>query len=199
MSIELWIVCGVVVLMAIPAVRVIRPRRYRRIEDIVTFGRRLSIDDFERITDPAEEWVMRASLAGREFRELQRQRMRLCAEYLARVAHNAEVVQGWSNHEHSESMSRLRNPADPKTYLLWDLAKLATEIRIYTLVMRMELGFWLFLRLEFLPPALVPRLDRMRTVGGHDFLVVYKTMVDLAKEVSQFYGPDWAEKIGAAL
>ncbi len=199
MTVQLWIACGVLISMIIAARVTIYRRRYRHISDVATFARRLAIDDFERITDPAEEWVMRASLAGPEFRQFQRQRMCLCAEYLARVAHNAEVVQGWSNHEHSESMSRLRNPADKKTYLLWELAKTATEIRLYTLVMRLEVGLWLVLRLDLLPLPLVPRLDRIRTVAGRDLMVAYRTMVDLAKQVSQFYGSDWAEKMDTAL
>lgn len=198
MTVQLWVVCGVAISMILAARVTIYRRRYTHISDVATFARRLVIDDFERITDPAEEWRLR-TLARSDFRELVRQRMRLCAEYLARVAHNAEVVQGWSNHEYFESLSRLRNPADEKTYLLWEIAKTATEIRLFALMMRVEVGFALVLRLDLLPLSLVPRIYKIRTVAGVDLLGTYKTMIDLVKQVSQFYGPEWPEKLNAAL
>ena len=172
--------------------------RYSGIEAAVLFMRRLDIFDFEQILDPAAEWSLRR-VREREFRRLQRQRMRLCAEYLARVAHNAEVVQGWSNRDHSEAYERQRNPADEKTYLLWQLAKTATEVRLFALITRLEVGVWLLLRLDLLPLSLVPRLDKVRTMGGADLLITYRNMIDLAKTVSHYYGPDWSEKLNASL
>jgi hypothetical protein len=172
--------------------------RYSSIEAAVLFMRRLNIFDFEQIVDPAAEWSLRR-ISGREFRRLQRQRMRLCAEYLARMAHNAEVTQGWSNRDHSEASSKQRSFADEKTHLLWQLAKTATEVRLFVLIARLEVGVWLLLRLDLLPLSLVPRLDKVRTIGGADLLVAYRNMIDLAKTVSHYYGPDWSEKLNASL
>src|SRR5262249_52689303 len=200
MTFDLWIACGCLVLIIVPLARfTIYRRQYKRIEDVVSFARRLSIEDFERIIDPAEEWLLRRSMSHREFRHLQRQRMRLCWEYLSRVSHNCELLQGWSLHDHAVSASKVSNPADEKTYLLWDLSRTATEVRAFALVIRLKIGIWLLLRADLLPVPCIPRLGKIRATAGLDLLTTYQQVTDLAKKISQFYGPEWAERINSAL
>jgi len=82
MSLELWIASGALLLFAIPLARVtIYQRRYSRIEDVELFVRPLNFENFERLTDPAEEWSLRRSISNREFKELKRQKIRLWAEH----------------------------------------------------------------------------------------------------------------------
>jgi hypothetical protein len=200
MTVDLWIVCGAIVLMGLPIARfTIYQRRYRRIDDVVSFARRLSIEDFERITDPAEEWLLRRSMSTPEFKALQRQRMRLCAEYLSRVAHNGEIIQGWSYRDHTISRSTISNPGDEKTYLLWELSRNATEVRIFALITRLKVAVWLLLRADLLPMRMIPKLNTVRTTAGFNLLISYQGMTDLAKKVSQFYGPEWSDRMTGAL
>jgi len=200
MSFDVWIALAALALALAMAVRfTVYKSGYSGIEDAVLFARQLPITDFEQVTDPAVEWSLRTSVSAREFKRLQRQRMRLCAEYLGRAVHNCEVVQGWSYSDHSLSLARRRNPEDEKTYLLGELSKAATEVRLFAAITRLRVGVWLLLRVDLLPSSLIPRLDTIRTVAGIDLLPAYQNMVDLAKRVSQFYGPDWVERINAAL
>jgi hypothetical protein len=200
MTVDLWIVCGAIALMGLPIARfTIYQRRYRRIDDVVSFARRLSIEDFERITDPAEEWLLRRSMSIPEFKGLQRQRMRLCAEYLSRVAHNGEIIQGWSYRDHTIALSRIRNPGDEKTYLLWELSRTATEVRVFALITRIKVAIWLLLRADLLPIRMIPQLDTIRTTAGFNLLTSYQTMTDLAKKVSHFYGPEWSDRMNGVL
>lgn len=200
MSFDVWIALAALALALVMAVRfTVYKSGYSGIEDAVLFGRQLPISDFEQIIDPAVEWSLKSSVSAREFSRLQRQRMRLCAEYLGRAVHNCEIVQGWSYSDHSLSLARRGNPADEKTHLLGELSKAATEARLFAAITRLKVGFWLLLRLDLLPSSLIPRLDTIRTMAGLDLLASYQNMVDLAKKVSQFYGPDWVEKISAAL
>jgi hypothetical protein len=124
--------------------------------------------------------------------------MRLCAEYLSRLAHNGEIIQGWSYRDHALSVSRMSNPADEKTYLLWELSKTATEVRTFALITQMKVGIWLILRADLLPLRMIPQLDTIRTTAGLNLLTSYQAMTDLAKRVSQFYGPDWADRMNGA-
>src|SRR5215467_11676991 len=114
MTFELWVAFGVLILFAIPLARVtVYQRRYGRIEDVELFARPINLEDFERVADPAEEWLLRYSMSSREFRALKRQRTRLCAEHLSRMAHNAEIIQGWSQTACSALRTGGHYSADP--------------------------------------------------------------------------------------
>lgn len=200
MSFDIWISLAVLVPALVLVIRAtVFKSRYSGIEDAVLFIRRLSVHELEQIMDPAAEWSLRRSSGSREFRRLQRRRMRLGAEYLARMAHNAEVVQGWSYSDHLVAVATRRNPADEKAYLLWELSKTATEVRISAQITRIEIAAWLLFRMYQLPLPLIPKLGAIRTAVGLDLLIEYQKMIDLARRVSQFYGPDWEERLNSAL
>jgi hypothetical protein len=200
MTLELWIVLGGLALFAISLARItIYQRRYWRIEDVELFVRPLNVEDFQRVTDPAEEWSLRLSTSGREFKKLKRQKTRLCAEHLSRMAHNAEIIQGWSYAAHSVLSANLPNPADERTYLMFQISETATEIRVYTLIAQLQVGLWLALRADLLPLWLMPRLRSIRTTAGVDILTTYQRLTDLTKTVSRFYGPECSERISSVL
>lgn len=200
MTLEVWIMFGVLLVFGVPlALMSVYQPQYRQIEDVALFSRSLNIEDFGRITDPGEEWLLRNSTSQREFKIMQRQRMRLCAEYLSRVLHNSQVIQGWSEADHNLFNSRRSNPFDERVYLLWQLAETATEVRMYALIGRAKVGLWLLLRTDLLPVSLIPQLRAIRTAAGVDLVSQYQQLIDLAKKISQFYGPEWSEKIASVL
>ena len=200
MSLELWIASGALLLFAIPLARAtIYQRRYWRIEDVELFVRPINIEDFERVTDPAEEWQLRSSTSSQEFKELKRQKTRLCAEHLSRMAHNAEVIQGWSHTAHTMLTARDPNSADEQTRLMHQIAETATEIRIYALIAQLQVGTWLALRADLLPLGLMPRLHSVRSTAGVDIVATYQQLTFLTKTVSRFYGPECSERISSVL
>lgn len=198
MTVDLWIELGSFLLLGIPLARfTIYRRQYTRIEHVYSFARRLNLEDLEQLLDPGEEWRLRVSMSRGAFRRLQRQRIWLFSEYASRAAHNAEIVQGWSYGDHTISRASMSNPADEKTYLLWDLSRTATEVRVVALALQWKVAIWLWLRVDLLPLSLVPRLGAFRATAGLDLISSYEKMASLAKTVSQFYGPEWVEKISA--
>jgi hypothetical protein len=200
MTFELWIVLGGVALFAVSLARItIYQCRYCRIEDVELFARPLNIEDFQRVTDPAEEWSLRLSTSRCEFKKLKRQKTRLCAEHLSRMAHNAEIIQGWSYEAHSVLSAKVQNPADEQTYLMFQISETATEIRVYTLIAQFQVRLWLALRADLLPLWLMPRLHGIRTTAGVDVLTTYQRLTDLTKSVSRFYGPECTERINSVL
>jgi hypothetical protein len=199
MTFELWVALGGLLLFAVPLAQVtVYRRRYCRIEDVELFIRPLNVEDFEKITDPAEEWFLRISTSRREFRQLKRQRTRLCAEHLSRMAHNAEVIQGWSHAAHT-MISKAAGHVDERARLMFQITETATEIRIYTLVARFKVGLWLALRADLLPLWLMPRLRTIRNAAGVDILATYLHLTQLTKAVSQFYGPECSERVSSVL
>jgi hypothetical protein len=200
MTFELWIALGVTLLFAIPVARVtIYQRRYWRIEDVESFVRPLNIEDFERVTDPAEEWLLQRSSSSQEFKKLKRQKTRLFAEYLSRIAHNAEIIQGWSYTAHSVLSANGSNPSDERAYLMFQISETATEIRIYTLMAQLQVGLWLGLRADLLPLWLMPQLSGIRKTAGADILVTYQHLTSLTKAASRLYGPECCERISNIL
>jgi hypothetical protein len=200
MTFELWVIVGGLLLFAIAFAHVtVYQRQYSRIEDVELFIRPLNTEDFQRITDPAQEWDLRRSTLPQEFKKLKRQKTRLCAEHLSRMAHNAEVIQGWSYAEYAALNSKLTNPGDERTHLMFQISETATEIRIYTLIAQVKVGLWLALRADLLPLWLMPPLRGIRITAGIDILAVYHRLTELTKAVSHLYGPECSERISSIL
>jgi hypothetical protein len=199
MSFELWTACAGLALFAIPIARLtIYKPRYWRIEDLETFGRRVNVEDFERATDPATEWLLRDCVPKEEFRKLKRQNIRLCAEHLSRIAHNAEIIQDWSYSAHS-SRSATSTFSDEHLYQLFQLSEITTELRIDVFLARMRVRLWLALRADLLPFWLMPQLDSLRKPAGADILASYQRVADLTKAVAQFYGTECSQRIAGVL
>jgi hypothetical protein len=110
------------------------------------------------------------------------------------MAHNAEVIQGWSQAAHA-MLSESIPDSDERVVLMSQVSETATEIRIYSLIARMQVGLWLALRADLLPLGLMPRLLRVRTTAGSDILTTYQQLTSLTKSVSRFYGPECSERI----
>jgi hypothetical protein len=200
MTLELWVIVGGLLLLAIALVHVtVYQRQYSRIEDVELFIRPLNTQDFQRITDPAEEWYLRCSTSSHEFKKLKRQKTRLCAEHLSRIAHNAEVIQGWSYAEYAALNSKPANPGDECRHLMFQISETATEIRIYTFIAQVKVRLWLALRADLLPLWLMPPLRGIRTTAGIDILAVYQRLTELTKAVSHVYGAECSERISSIL
>ena len=200
MTFELWVAFGVLIVFAIPLARVtVYQRRYGRIEDVELFARPINLEDFERVADPAEEWQLRSLTSGREFRALKRQKTRLCAEHLSRMAHNAEIIQGWSQAACSTLRAKGLGSAEEHVRLMLQIAETATEIRICAFAARLRVGLWLALRADLLPLWLMPPLRGVRTAAGADLLTTYQQLTQMTIKVSHYYGPDCSERISSIL
>ena len=62
------------------------------LDDLVGRTRPVDIDAFRNLIDPAEEDFLRDNLPGREFRAIQRERLRAALEYVSSAAHNAAIL-----------------------------------------------------------------------------------------------------------
>jgi hypothetical protein len=52
----------------------------------------VDLEAFRNLTEPSEEEYLRASLPSREFRTIQRERLRATIDYLGGVSHNATIL-----------------------------------------------------------------------------------------------------------
>jgi hypothetical protein len=63
-----------------------------RLEDIAGRIQPVDIDAFRNLVDPGEEAFLRAHLRPREFREIQRERLRAAMDYIRSSSHNAAFL-----------------------------------------------------------------------------------------------------------
>ena len=63
-----------------------------RLEDLDGRTRPVDIEAFRNLMDPGEDEFLRANLPGRDFRAIQRERVRSAIEYILNTAHNAAVL-----------------------------------------------------------------------------------------------------------
>lgn len=90
-----FIVVFVVALFVVAAL-VYATRRHatqlRSLEDFRARWDQVDIEAFANLINPAEEDYLRSRLPSRDFRRLQRQRLRVARVYLGRVGHNAQLM-----------------------------------------------------------------------------------------------------------
>lgn len=120
------------VVLAVFAYAVRRHRQQlRSLEDFRTRWRRVDVEAFANLVDPAEERFLRASLPAGEFRRLRRERLFVAWEYLRRVGQNAQLMvqagQIIQRHNTGEDAARARQ-------------HVATAIRLRTLVLMAQCG-----------------------------------------------------------
>lgn len=63
-----------------------------RLEDLAGHTRPVDLEAFRNVVDPREEDFLRAHLLPRQFRSVQRERLRAALEYVQNSAHNAAVL-----------------------------------------------------------------------------------------------------------
>lgn len=62
------------------------------LNDVESQWRKVDIESFLNLTDPAEERFLRRNLSAIEFRRIQRDRIRVTWEYLGRLAFNSKLM-----------------------------------------------------------------------------------------------------------
>lgn len=98
-----------------------------RLEDLAGRTRPVDIEAFRNLLDPREEDFLRASLLPREFRVIQRERMRAALDYVRNTSHNAACLLRLG-----EAAAR---SADPRVVQAGrELVDSALRLRIYALL-----------------------------------------------------------------
>jgi hypothetical protein len=139
----------------------------RDIDDVIPFLYPVDLSLAESLLDPAAEFEFRWNLRPRQFREARRKRMRLYLELTRRMAHNATVLVAYADGE--------KNSQDPRRVSLAStLQDRAIEVRLYAMLTKFRLRFWLLLRSEILTST--PVLPHLRTACEIDGLQTYTAM-----------------------
>ena len=110
-------------------------RRASAVSDLSELrGRTRSVDivAFRNLVDPAEKQYLRECLGPRQFRRIQRERLRVALEYTKQVSENAVIL--------SQIGDAARTSADPQVAQAGEqLVNTALRVRIYSLEARARL------------------------------------------------------------
>jgi len=129
----------------------------------------ISMKDMAELFDPREEASLRFAISEKDFRILQRKRLRRADEYLQRMAHNAAVLGEWANTELSRQ--------HPLTLeLASELHRRALNVRVYAFFTRFKLNLWLILRLESARLLPAPHVTDFRECAGIQGLDAYENL-----------------------
>jgi hypothetical protein len=131
------------------------------LDDLVGRTRPVDIDAFRNLIDPAEEAFLRESLPVREFRAIQRERLRAALEYVGRAAHNAAILVRLGE------VARLS--LDPKIAEAGQqLLDTALRLRLYALLATLKLYLGIALPGAHLSAGrLVDNYQHLSSLAGH--------------------------------
>lgn len=149
--------------------RIGRGFRKRSADSFIPFLQSISMKDMAELFDPREEASLRLAISEKDFRILQRKRLRRADEYLQRMAHNAAVLGEWANTELSRQ--------HPLTLeLASELHRRALNVRVYAFFTRFKLNLWLILRLESARLLPAPHVTDFRECAGIQGLDAYENL-----------------------
>jgi hypothetical protein len=159
----------------------------RTVDDLIPFLLPVSLEEINRLFDPRQEALLRCSTCDQEFRAMQRRRLHLADECLRRMAHNAAVLGEWANSE----LDRSHPLTQP---LAADLHQHALKVRVYALMTRLKVDFWIVLRLERTRWLPVPHLGDFRECLGIQGVESYENLKTAAASLFAQFGPADSER-----
>jgi len=160
------LVTAMTLLVAVAIPLILRPPQHT-FQDVIVAIRPVALDHLARLLDPAEEWRLRIELAKEEFRLRQRSRIHQTLEIVSRMSHNAAVLADWScgTAEGDEHAIRYR-----------ELHELAVEVRACAVLAVLILRTWIIFRVDAWPFLPIPRLSRLRELGGIEPVASYERL-----------------------
>jgi hypothetical protein len=141
----------------------------KQLEDLTGRTRPVDLDAFRNLMDPAEDDFLRANLPPRQFRAVQRQRMRAALEYIGKTAHNAAFLLRMGE-------SATRN-SDPRIALAGkELMNSAWRLRSYALLYTLSLYVRIiFPHWQFSYGELVENYQQLSALASQLSLMQYPT------------------------
>ncbi|HKW19550.1 MAG TPA: hypothetical protein VJO35_18720 [Terriglobales bacterium] len=169
------------------------------LDQVIRFARKLDTSELSRLFDADEEWGMRTLCSEKEFRRLQRERMRLAFEYVQRIGHNAELIQTWAATLYEEIRLKPRDEITEQDYLVWQLLELAGELRVYHLCAMVRIRIWLLLYAHRWPRPWMPRVAVLGKDNTFDVVSEYGRLIELSGCLSRTYGDHYCRELLSAL
>ena len=163
------LVAVVTVTFLIVVLRIGRGFPKRSASELIPFLQSISAEELAQLFDPREEARLRSEILEKDFRILQRKRLRLADEYLQRMAHNAAVLGEWANTELNRQHPLTRELAS-------ELHRQALNVRVYAFFTRFKLNLWLSFRLETARLLPAPHVADFRECAGIQGLHAYDTL-----------------------
>lgn len=162
------------------------------IADLIAILHRMDEAELSDLLDPLKEENLRDTSGQNHWPN----RARLLLEYLRRMGCNALMILHWAYAE-QERYQRLM-PADAeKGQMIQAILKAGTEFRLYVLLTRARICWWLLRNAMGLPQH--QKIAGLRFFGKTDGFDAYRGMTDRACSLSRLYGDDVFTRLQAVL
>ena len=105
----------------------------RSIEQLENLTRPVDLEAFRNLMDPAQEAFLRERMPARQFRVVQRERMRAALDYVGRAAHNAAILIRLGEAARASDVPEVAHSAQA-------LVNRALQMRLYAQLARLQIG-----------------------------------------------------------
>lgn len=183
--------------IAVARLTVYRP--HYKLPQVIQFVRKLDVVELSDLFNADEEWALRNLSDPRQFRKIQRERIRLAFEYLQRLGHNADVIQSWAVDLYDEIGNKKRKDFTLQERLICELVEISTDLRIYNIVATAKVAAWVIFRMHLLPISRVPRVADLRGLGDMDVVKKYQSLIETTASLSETFGENYSRQIISAL
>jgi hypothetical protein len=186
----------VLLLISLFVVLYLRIYRFKRTHnDVAPYLRGLDFQQLQDLLHPEQDICFRQSLPPRQFREFQQKRIRLSLEFLGRLSHDTDVLQGWGWYELTRSW-RTRDRKTRRTSR--QLVTGAALCLVLGLAVRCKLHVWL-IRMALFPFLPTPNFADLLRLGSMELLGCYEKTRAAALELAQVYGDEYRMRLDEAL
>jgi hypothetical protein len=153
--IVITVVFAVALALVLVVVALRREKQISGLQDVESQWRKVDMESFLNLTDPAEERFLRRNLPATEFRRIERERIGVMCEYLGRLAFNSKLMmRAGQMVQHSSSGQNLQEATQ--------LVSTAARIRLLIFMAEATLAF------RFLMPTVEYSMTRL--VADYDSL-----------------------------
>jgi hypothetical protein len=174
-------------------------RQHYKLPQVIQFVRKLDVVELSDLFNADEEWALRNVSDPREFRKIQRERIRLAFEYLQRLGHNADVIQSWAVDLYEEIGNKKAKDFTLQDRLICELVEISTDLRLYNIVATAKVAAWVVFRMHLLPISRVPRIADLRVLGDMDVVKTYQSLIETTASLSETFGENYSRQILSAL
>jgi hypothetical protein len=168
----------------------------RTIRDVPAFLQPVDSAGMIELLNPQTEEYLHSAMTGLALRLEQRRSLHFLREHLIRMAHNAHILQEWSN---AELKREIVGQSDEYSECYRDCARqlhmAAIEFRLYAALSLAKIKLWLIFRTQSWTPWAPPSLANLGQVCGLRFFTLYSNLTRAVSDLGRHYGTEFRDEL----
>ena len=168
----------------------------RTIRDVPAFLQPVDSSYIFQLMNPQTEDYLRSAMTSLALRLEQRRSLHFVREHLNRMSHNAHILLEWSNAElKREIVGQNEELSECYRDCARRLHSAAVEFRIYAMLSRIKIRFWLVFRTQSWTPFAPPSLAELGEICGMRFFTLYSNLTSAVADLGRHYGAEFRDEL----